>query len=279
VFAITLTVLAIEIVGAITTGSLALLADAGHMAADAAGIGLSLFAVWIAGRPAGSDRTYGYYRAEILAAVINAMLLFGVGAYILVESVRRLLEPSDVTSGAMIVFGLIAVAGNAVSLLLLRKAQAESLNIRGAFLEVLSDMLGSVAVVVAAVVVATTGYTRADAIASMLIGVMILPRTWHLLRDAIDVLLEATPRGTSIDEVRQHIIDVPGVEDVHDLHVWTITSGMPVISAHVVMQADASHGTVLDELGRCLAHHFDIEHSTFQLEPAGHQEHEGVLHD
>jgi len=278
VLAITVTILAVELVGAVITGSLALYADAGHMATDAAGIALALFAVWIAARPTTDDRTYGYYRAEILAAAVNAVVLFLLGAFILYKAVTHLVDPIDVESGPMAIFGLVAVAGNAVSLLLLRHAQAESLNVRGAFLEVFSDFLGALAVVLAAVIVMVTGFHRADAIASMVIGFMILPRTWRLLRDAVDVLLEATPRGMKLEDVRGHILETPGVDAVHDLHVWTITSGMPVISAHVTVAEGASHGEVLDQLGSCLAHHFDIEHSTFQLESPGHQDHEGSLH-
>jgi cobalt-zinc-cadmium efflux system protein len=278
VLGITIVILAVELTGAFITGSLALYADAGHMATDAAGIALALFAVWVAARPTTDDRTYGYYRAEILAAAVNAVVLFGLGAFILYKAITHLLDPVEVESGAMAIFGLLAVAGNAVSLLLLRHAQAESLNIRGAFLEVFSDFLGALAVVVAAVVVMMTSFDRADAIASILIGLMILPRTWRLLRDAVDVLLEATPRGMKLEDVRGHILETPGVDAVHDLHVWTITSGMPVISAHVTVADGMQYGEVLDALGACLAHHFDIEHSTFQLEPAGHQDHEGSLH-
>jgi cobalt-zinc-cadmium efflux system protein len=278
VFVITVTILVVEVIGALVSGSLVLLADAGHMLTDAAGIGLSLLAMWFAGRPASDERTFGYYRLEILAAVINAVLLFGVGGYILVEAVRRLFAPPEVGSGIMLVFGAVALVGNGCSLWLLRQGQAESLNVRGAFLEVLSDLLGAAAVLVAAVVIMVTGFLRADPIASALIGLLILPRTWRLLREAVDVLLEATPKGVKLAEVRQHLLTEPGVADVHDLHAWTITSGLPVLSAHVVMAEGATYGQVLDRVSRCLADHFDVEHSTFQLEPAGHQDHEGVLH-
>lgn len=278
VLAITITILVVELVGAILTGSLALYADAGHMATDGAGIALALFAVWIAGRPTTDDRTFGYYRAEILAAAVNAVVLFLLGAFILYKAITHLVDPVAVESGTMAIFGVVAMAGNALSLLMLRSAQAESLNVRGAFLEVLSDFLGAAAVVIAAIVVMITDFSRADAIASLFIGLMILPRTWALLRDAVDVLLEATPRGMRLEDVRGHILETPGVDAVHDLHVWTITSGMPVISAHVTVEDGVQHGQVLDALGSCLAQHFDIEHSTFQLEPAGHQDHEGELH-
>ena len=282
VLGITVTVLAAEVIGGVLAHSLVLIADAGHMATDAAGIGLSLLAVWFAGRPTSETRTFGYQRAEILAAVVNAVLLFGVGAFILIEAARRLAHPETSTPSLMVVFGIIALAGNAASLALLRRGQAESLNVRGAFLEVLSDLLGAAAVLVAAAVIAGTGFERADALASILIGALILPRTVKLLRDAVDVLLEATPKHVDLNEVRDHIRETPGVLDVHDLHAWTITSGVPVLSAHVVavdeVLADGGGARVLDRLAECLAGHFDVEHCTFQLEPASHRDHEHVAH-
>ena len=277
VLAITLTLVAVEVVGGLWSGSLALLADAGHLGADAAGIGLSLLAAWFAARPPTPRRTFGWRRAEILAAAANAVLLFGIAGYVLYEAVRRLAEPPDVGTGLMAAVAAVALAGNGASLLLLRQAQAASLNVRAAFLEVASDALGALAVLVAAVVIATTGWTRADAVAAVAVGTLILPRTWRLLREAANILLEATPRGVDLDEVRRHILDTPGVIDVHDLHAWTITSGMPVLSAHVVVadSAYADCGAVLDRLAGCLTGHFDVAHSTFQLEPAGHADHEG----
>ena len=282
VLGITVTILAVEIVGGVLAHSLVLIADAGHMATDAAGIGLSLLAVWFANRPASEVRTFGYQRAEILAAVVNAVLLFGVGAFILVEAARRLMHPETATPSLMVVFGVVALAGDAASLALLRRGQGQSLNVRGAFLEVLSDLLGAAAVLVAAAVIAGTGYQRADALASIFIGLLILPRTVKLLRDAVDVLLEATPKNVDLAEVRSHICDTPGVLDVHDLHAWTITSGIPVLSAHVVIAdavlADGGGAPVLDRLAECLAGHFDVEHCTFQLEPASHRDHEHAVH-
>ena len=278
VLAITCTILVVEVVGAVLSGSLALLADAGHMATDAGGIGLSLLAMWFATRPSSPSRTFGFHRLEILAAVANALVLCGVGVYILVESVLRLLEPPVVASGTMLVFGLVGLAGNTASLALLRHGQAESLNLRGAFLEVLNDLLGSAAVLVAGAVIWFAGFQRADAIASGVVGVLILPRTWKLLREALDVLLEATPKGVDLAEIRRHMLDERGVVDVHDLHAWTITSGMPVLSAHIVVADPSSSGQVLDRLCDCLRGHFDIDHSTIQVEPAGHQRHEGSTH-
>jgi cobalt-zinc-cadmium efflux system protein len=268
VFVLTVGVLILELVGSVVTNSLALLADAGHVFTDVVGIGLALGAIRFAARPADRDRTFGYLRLEILAAVINAALLLGIAAYILVEAWRRFQAPPEIASGPMLVIALIGGAANGIGVWLLHEGQRESLNMRGAYLEVMSDVLGSAAVVVAAIVIALTGWTPIDAIASVAIGVLILPRTWHLLREAIDILLEATPKGMHIDDVRAHILDANGVADVHDLHAWTITSGLNVLSAHVVMTPDADPPAVLDELCRCLSADFDIEHSTFQLETA-----------
>jgi cobalt-zinc-cadmium efflux system protein len=282
VLCLTGAVLIVEAVGGLLTGSLALLADAGHMLTDAAGIGLSLFAAAVAGRPPTSRRTFGWQRLEILAAAVNALLLTGIGAVVLAEGVRRLLDPPEVDGTAVIAYAAIGLAANTVSVGLLLRAQKESLNVRGAFLEVVGDALGSLAVLAAAVVIAATGWERADPLASLLVGGLILPRAWHLLRSVLDVLMEATPDGVDLDEVRRHMLAAPGVYDVHDLHAWTITSGMPVLSAHVVVDDDTllegCGGGVLDHLGSCLAGHFDIEHSTFQLEPRGHREHEGAGH-
>jgi len=259
-------ILAVEVVGAILANSLALLADAGHVLTDVVGVGISLFAISFAGRPATSGRTFGYLRLEILAAVTNAFLLFGIAAFVLLEAWRRLSEPPEIASGAMLAFAAVGLVANLVSRLLLRDAQKESLNMRGAYLEVMGDLAGSVAVIVAAVVIALTGWTGADIAASVLIGVLILPRTFSLLRDATNVLLEATPKGVDMEHVRQHILAAPGVIDCHDLHAWTITSGMNVVSAHVVIAEDAEPPRVLDALCSCLSDDFDIEHSTFQLE-------------
>jgi cobalt-zinc-cadmium efflux system protein len=282
VLAITLSVMVAEVVGGLISGSLALIADAGHMLTDAAGIGLALLAAAFAARPATPERTFGYQRFEILAAVTNALLLFGVAGYVLIEAVRRFRDPPELSTGVMLAVATVGLVANLGSLLILRGGQQASLNVRGAYLEVLGDLLGSVAVIVAAVVIRLTGLTQADAIASVAIGLMILPRTWALLREAVDVLLEATPKGVDLAEVRRHINETSGVLDVHDLHVWTITSGLPVLSAHIVVTedalADGGGGQVLDELGQCLSGHFDVEHCTFQLEAPGHQEHELPQH-
>jgi cation diffusion facilitator family transporter len=283
VLVLTLLVMAAEIAGALISGSLALLADAGHMATDAAGIALALGAVTLAQRPARGRRTFGWQRVEILAAVANGLLLLVLAGYVLVEAVRRIGRPPEIDSGLMLVVATIGLVVNLVSLAVLHRGRGASLNLRGAYLEVLADALGSVAVIVAAVVLATTGWTAADVVASVVIGCLVLPRAWHLLREALDVLLEAAPRGVSLDEVRRHILAVDGVLGVHDLHAWTITSGLPVLSAHVVVTDEAlaaGHGgRVLDALCECLGEHFDMDHCTFQLEAAAHAGHEAPVHD
>ena len=283
VLALTGTVFVVEVVGALVSGSLALLADAAHMATDALGIGMALGAVTLAQRPARGRRTYGWQRVEVLSAVANGLLLLGVGAYVVIEAVRRIGDPPDIHSGWMLGVAVLGLVVNTGSLGLLHAGQAHSLNTRGAYLEVVGDALGSVAVIVAAVVIATTGWTGADVVASFVIGALVLPRAWSLLREAFDVLLEAAPRGVDLDQVRAHVLGVPGVLDVHDLHAWTITSGQPVLSAHVVVSdevlADGHGGRVLDALCSCLGHHFDLEHCTFQLESPNHRNHESPVHD
>jgi cation diffusion facilitator family transporter len=283
VLGLTLTVLAAEVVGAVLSGSLALLADAGHMATDAAGLALALAAVSLAQRPARGRRTFGWQRVEILAAVANGLLLLAVAGYVLVEAIRRIGRPPEIGYGLMLVVASVGLVVNLVSMALLHRGRDDSLNVRGAYLEVLADALGSVAVIVAAVVIATTGWTPADIVASAVIGCLVVPRAWHLLREAFDVLLEAAPRGVDLSDVRAHILRVDGVLDVHDLHAWTITSGLPVLSAHVVVTDEAlaaGHGgRVLDALCSCLGEHFDVEHCTFQLEAVAHAGHEAPVHD
>jgi cation diffusion facilitator family transporter len=283
VLSLTLAVMAAEIVGGLMSGSLALLADAGHMATDAAGIALALAAVTLAQRPARGRRTFGWQRVEILAAVANGLLLLVVAGYVLVEAVRRTGEPPEIGSGLMLVVAAVGLVVNLGSLAVLHRGRDASLNLRGAYLEVLADALGSVAVIVAAVLILTTGWTPADIIASVVIGCLVVPRAWNLLREALDVLLEAAPRGVDLAAVRSHILGVDGVLGVHDLHAWTITSGLPVLSAHVVVSDEAlaaGHGgRILDSLCECLGEHFDMGHCTFQLEAAAHAGHEAPVHD
>jgi cobalt-zinc-cadmium efflux system protein len=278
VLLITLAIFVVEAVGGVASNSLALIADAGHVFTDVVGVGLALAAIWIANRPPSDERTFGFYRAEILGAVINAVLLFGVAAYILFEAWRRLAQPPEVTGGLMLAVAVLGGAANGLSLALLRTARGESLNMRGAYLEVLGDLLGSAAVVVAAIIIALTGETVADPIASVVIGLLIVPRTWGLLREGLDVLLEGTPKGMRLAEVRDHLLRADGVEDVHDLHAWTITSGMRVASAHVVMRDRADPAKVLQELNECLATDFDVEHSTIQLETSDRRRYEEAHH-
>ena len=278
---ITLGVMVLEIVGGVLSDSLALIADAAHMATDAVGLALALLAIHFANRPAGLNRTFGFARAEILAALANCLLLLGVGGFLLFEAVERFIEPAQTRGGLTVVFALVGLAANMVSLTLLMRGQKESLNVRGAYLEVLADALGSVTVLVSAAIILATGWQYADPIASLAIGLMIVPRTWRLLRETLNVLLESAPKGVDMGEVRSHILALPGVEDVHDLHAWTITSGMPVLSAHVVVSQDVldavGHEKMLHDLQGCLGAHFDVEHCTFQLEPVGHAEHEARL--
>jgi cobalt-zinc-cadmium efflux system protein len=283
VLLISLGIAVAEVIGAIITGALVLFADAAHMAADAAGIGLSLLAAWFASRPATNRRTFGYARAEILAAMANSLLLLAMAGVIFYAAISRLVAPPAVSSGLLIAFGAAALVGNACSLLVLRHGQAVSLNVRGAFLEVAADTLGAVAVIVTGIIISTTGFTLADPIAALAVGILILPRTWRLLKEAIDILLEASPAGIDLDEIRQHMAALPSIREVHELHVWTITSGLPVFSAHVVVDPEiierGQSAIMLDRLQACLRGHFDLEHSTFQLEPAGHADHEQPMHE
>jgi cobalt-zinc-cadmium efflux system protein len=268
--AVTVTILVIELVAGLASHSLALLADAGHAFADVSGMGLSLAAVWLAARPRSEGRTFGLYRLEILAAAGNAVVLLAIAVFVLYEAIRRFAAPPDVQSGVVILAAGAALAGNLVSLRLLSTGRHESLTVRGAYLEVAGDLLGSASVLVAGLVIAATGWLQADAVASGVVALLIVPRTLRLLRESLDVLLEATPRGVDLGEVERHIRESPGVVDVHDLHAWTITSGMNVVSAHVVLAEDGRPGDVLDHLGVCLADDFDIKHSTFQLETPEH---------
>lgn len=278
-----LVALVVELVGTALTGSLALLADAGHVLTDAVGLTLALVAATVAARPAGGRTTFGWRRAEVLAATANGALLLGVVLFVVVEAVRRLGDPSEITAGPLLVAALVGLVANAVSLVVLSSGGgASTINLRGARLEVLGDLLGSVAVVVAAIVIATTGWVYADPVASLVIAAMIAPRAWWLLRDALDVLLETVPRSIDLEEVRAHVRSVAGVVDVHDVHAWSITEGLPVLTAHVVVEdgvlARAGSPAVLDALQGCLAEHFDVEHSTLQIEPRSHREHERDVH-
>lgn len=268
----------VEVVGGILTGSLALIADAGHMLTDVAGVSMALLAIHFARRPANDGKSFGYFRLEIFAAITNGFLLFGVAAYILYEAYRRFVDPPEVLGLPMFAVASVGLVVNLVSARLLFASSKSSLNMRGAFYEVVGDLLGSVAVIVAGIIIALTGWNVVDPIASVLIGLFILPRTWTLIRDAVDVLLEATPKGVDMTEVRRHILETEGIRDAHDLHAWTITSGMNVLSAHVVLEDGAKAEEVLDRLCGCLSTDFDIEHSTFQLEPSDRRAVEKATH-
>jgi cobalt-zinc-cadmium efflux system protein len=270
--------LVVEIIGGLLTNSLALLADAGHMFTDAAGIGLALLAIWFARRPATSEKSFGYYRIEIFAAVTNAVILFAVAGYILYEAIQRFAAPPEVIGVPMLGIASVGLVVNLVSMRLLQAGAQTSLNLRAAYLEVLGDLLGSVAVIVAGLVIIFTGWTPIDPIASVVIAGLILPRTWNLLRDAVDVLLQATPKGVDLDEVRRHLLRAEDVDDIHDLHAWTLTSGINVVSAHVVMRSGADPAQVLDEVCACLTDDFDMEHSTIQLETAARRRIEHAMH-
>ncbi len=282
VLAITVGVLVLEVIGSIISGSLALLADAGHMLTDVAGLTLGLVAAVLARRPATEARTWGYRRAEVLGAAAQAAVLLAVGVFILVEGVRRLFDPPEVTSGVMLVFGAVGLVANIVGLAVLAGGRGDNLNMKAAFLEVLNDALGSVAVLAAGAIIATTGWLRADALASLLIGVLIIPRTVGLLRETVDVLLESTPKGLDLTRVREHIMGLPHVRDVHDLHATQVATGLPVFTAHVVVDDSCFHdghlGPMLDEVQSCLAQDFDVEHSTIQFEAAAHADHEHETH-
>jgi cobalt-zinc-cadmium efflux system protein len=270
------TVLVVEIVGAWFTGSLALLADAGHMFSDLAGLIIALTATVVAARPATDRQTFGYQRAEVFGALLNGLILVAVAVVVVVGAIGRLVSglTAEVLATPMLVVAVIGLVANVVGILLLRPAAAGSINMRGAYLEVLGDALGSVAVIVAAVVILTTGFAQADAIASLVIAAMIVPRAFGLLRDVVRVFSESAPADTDVRAIRDHLEGTPGVVAVHDVHVWAITSGSHVFSAHIVVEpellAGGRSGELLGELSSCLSRHFDVDHSTFQLEPADH---------
>lgn len=275
-----LTVAVVQVTGAVFSGSLALLADAGHTVADSFGVGLALVAVWLAARPTTGRRTFGLQRAEILAAAANALVLFVLCGFILMEAVERFREPAEVSGLGMILVAGFGLVMNVVALGILRSGAQASLNVKGAYLEVMSDALASVGVIAGGLVVMLTGWQQADTLVSLGIAAIIVPRAWFLLREALHVLLEATPAGMDLSELRAHLMEHPAVIDVHDLHALTITSGVPVMSAHVVVAEEdlGDTGRLLDELQGCVSGHFDVEHSTLQVEPPDHTRHEKAGH-
>ncbi|MDR6865466.1 cobalt-zinc-cadmium efflux system protein [Microbacterium resistens] len=279
---ITATVMLVQIVGAVLSGSLALLADAAHMFTDSSALVIALIASAVAARPADDRRTFGYQRAEVFGALINAIILIVLSVSVAVQGVQRLLDPGDVEVAGplMLTVAVIGMLANAASMWLLSAAQRKSINVRGAYLEVMGDLIGSVMVIVAAIVIVVTGWMPADAIASLVIAAMIVPRAVILLREVFSVLAESAPKDTHVGDIRQHLLDYPGVTGVHDVHVWQLTRGAPVFTAHVSVEpaliAEGRSGALLEELQTCLAEHFDVEHSTFQIEPDDRSECEAV---
>jgi cobalt-zinc-cadmium efflux system protein len=261
-----------EAIGGWLTNSLALLADAGHMATDVAALALSLFAIWICDRPPPPHRTYGYYRAEILAALANGATLVAVSLFILAEAWQRLQSPPEVQGPLMMAIAVGGLVVNVLGLWILHGGRAESLNVHGAWLHVLSDALGSVAAIVAGGLIWAFGWYWSDPAVSAAIALLIVYSSWRLLRESVSVLMESAPRGIDVDEVYTAMAEMPGVAGVHDLHVWTITSGMDALSAHVVVSDGNEHTPVLSELRSMLHDRFGIDHITIQMEPEDFEE-------
>lgn len=284
-FGLTASVMVAEVIGAWITGSLALLIDAAHMLTDAGGLLIALTAANLSLRPPDDKRTWGYRRAEVIGAAAQAAILLAVGVFVVIQAVQRFVQPAEVDGPLMVIFGVIGLVANVIALAVLLSERNTNLNLRAAFLEVVTDALGSVAVIVAAVVIAFTGFDAADSIAAVLIGAFIVPRAVLLLREAVHVLLESTPRGLDLEEVRGHLLELEHVIGVHDLHVTQIATGLPVLTAHVVVDDEcffsghAAH--LLDQLQHVVAAHLPVRitHSTFQLELAAHAAHEAHDHD
>lgn len=277
VFGLTSFYLIIEVIGGLWTGSLALLADAGHMLTDVAGVGLALLAIRFAERPASPERTYGYYRVEILAALTNAVVLILISLYILYEAYQRFKNPLEVQSAGMLGVASVGLVVNIVGMYILRSESQESLNMKGAYFEVLSDMLTSIGVIVAGVIMLTTGWYYADPLISAGIGLFILPRTWLLLKDAVGILLEGTPSDVNIAALRESLSEIGGVAEIHDLHVWSLTSGMNAMSVHAVLAEGATYDEVLAAVHEHCPEEFKISHVTVQIEPQDFGAHETHL--
>lgn len=277
-----LSIVVVQVLGALWSNSLALLADAAHTLTDVAGIGLAVAAITVAAKPTKPHRTYGLYRLEVIATIANGLLLLGLSAYILYEAVQRWSSPEEITPGIMIAAALYGVVVNGISLAMLRRGSGESLAVKGAYLEVLSDTLGSVGVVLAGLVVLATGFDRADVVVSVAIALFMIPRTLLLLREAFGVLMENAPRELDLERMKADMLQVPGVTALHDMHVWTITSGLVAMSCHVTVTDDPFTGgcgsAVLDELQELLHDKYGVSHSTLQLEPPAHADHESGSH-
>lgn len=274
---LTATYMVVEVVVGFATGSLALISDAGHMLTDVAGLTMALAAIQVAQGRRSPSATYGLYRLEVLAAFFNTVLLFGIAGYILFEAWRRFQDPSDVPGMWLLVVAGAGLAVNVISFALLRRGAAESLNVRGASLEVLSDLLGSIGVIVAGIVLITTGWTYVDPIVGVGIGLFILPRAYRLGRDALRILLEVAPKDVDVEAVRTRLASLDGVTDVHDFHVWTLTSGMSAASGHLGVAADVDVGDVLTRAVALLRDGPHIDHVTLQLEPPGFDDRKEVL--
>lgn len=273
VVVVTSVIVVAQLVGSVITGSLALLTDTVHAITDLSGLVVALVAATLMLRPATDRRTWGFRRVEVIAALGQASLLLVVGCYAVYEGIARLFAPPEVPAGELLIFGVIGLAANLVGLIVLHGSRDANLNLRAAFLEVLNDALGSLGVIVAAIVIATTGFHRADALAGLFIAALILPRAFVILRDTTRVLMEFTPEGVDLDEVRRHLSGVDHVIEVHDLHASTVATGLPVLTAHVVLAdecfRDGHSQQILRDVQRCAAEHFDLAHSTFQMEAPG----------
>ena len=271
-FGLVLAFMVVEVVGGLLTGSLALISDAGHMATDALGLGMALAAIVVADRASSSGgQTYGLYRLEILAALANAVLLFGVAAYVLFEAVQRFREPPEVAGIPMLVVAVGGLIINLVSMRLLRAGSEESLNVEGAYLEVVADLAGSVGVIAAALITISTGWPYADPLFAALIGLFILPRAWRLGHQALRVLVQGAPPGLDLDQLHADLALIPGVVDVHDLHVWTLTSEMDVATVHLMTRDGTDPHPILDQARSTLQEQYRIAHATLQVEPDTHQ--------
>ena len=258
----------VEVVGGIVSGSLALLADAVHMLSDNVALALALVAAWLATKPATPERTYGYKRAEVLAALANGVLLVALAIWIFIEAAMRLRDPGDVLGGWMLAIALIGLVVNVAAGVVLSRARSHSLNVEAAFRHVFADLLGSLGVAIAAIVILATGWVEADPLVSILIGVLVLASAWSILRDSTEILLESTPRGIDAGELGRRLAAAPGVVEVHDLHVWTITSGFPALSAHVLVRPGEDCHARRRELERLLHDEFGIGHTTLQVDHA-----------
>ena len=274
VLGLTTTYMLAEVIGGYVTGSLALLADAGHMLTDVGGLGLALLAINFAERPATPERTYGYYRVEIFAALINAVVLIGISGFVLYEAYERFRNPPEIQSGPMLIVASIGLVVNIAGVLILRAGSTESLNMKGAYFEVVSDLLTSVGVIAAGVIMLTTGWYYADPLISAGIGLFILPRTWVLLKDAVGVLLEGTPSDVNIAILRDRLSSADGVAGIHDLHVWSLTSGVNALSVHAVLADTSQHDEILERLQAVCKKDFRISHTTIQTERIGCADHE-----